>query len=297
MIRLAHLSDIHISADRLGWRWHDWFNKRMTSWGNLRVFGRHKTFARADDVLGRLMRELQGRKIDHVIFSGDATALGFESEMRRAAELLHVENGPLPGIAVPGNHDYLTRGAARSGSFEQHFAPWQKGVRVDDHRYPFAQRVGPVWLVGVNAATGNRIPWDAGGRVGPDQLARLRTLLRHLEPGPRFLVIHYPILLATGRPEERHHGLRDLRDVIAVAQDGGVCLWLHGHRHEPYFFEQPAGAPFPAICAGTATQHGIWSYNEYTVDGPSFDALRRAFNPDTGRYEDTQEFVLTLPCA
>jgi 3',5'-cyclic AMP phosphodiesterase CpdA len=295
MLRLAHLSDIHISAAVLGWRRRDWVNKRFTSWVNLRWLGRRQRFARADEVLGRLMDSLPGRGIDHIVFSGDATALGFEAEFRRAAEILRVETEPIPGIAVPGNHDYLTPGTALSGLFERYFGPWQNGVRVGENRYPFAQRAGPVWLVGVNAATGNWIPWDAGGLVGAPQCDRLRHLLAQLEPGPRILVIHYPIRLATGHHEHRRHGLRDLGEVLAIAKAGGVCLWLHGHRHTPYFFDQPAWAPFPAICVGSGTQQDIWSYNEYTVEGTRLKVLRRAFDPAAGRFEDAQTFEVRLP--
>jgi 3',5'-cyclic AMP phosphodiesterase CpdA len=294
MVRLAHLSDIHISAAVLGWRRRDWFNKRFTSWINLRFTGRQGRFVRADEVLGRLMDELPGRGIDQIVFSGDATALGFAAEMRRAAEALHVADGPIPGIAVPGNHDYLTGTAAESGQFERYFDAWQQGVRVDEQRYPFAQRVGPVWLIGVNAALGHWIPWDATGHVGADQRERLRRLLGQLEPGPRILVIHYPILLASGRAETRQHGLRDLGDVLAIAREGGVCLWLHGHRHDPYVIDRPAWAPFPAICAGSGTQWGVGSYNEYTIDGTSLHGLRRAFDPATERFQDVERFDLQL---
>jgi 3',5'-cyclic AMP phosphodiesterase CpdA len=294
MIRLAHLSDVHISAARLGWRPRDFFNKRITSWVNLRVSGRHKSFARADEVLGRLMDELPARGIDHVVFSGDATALGFEAEFRRAAESLRVGATPIPGIAVPGNHDYLTGTAARSGRFEHYFAPWQTGVRIGEHRYPFAQRAGPIWLVGVNAAIGNRIPWNAAGAVGAEQRQRLRQLLAELDPGPRFLVIHYPIRLSTGHHEQRFHGLRDLPAVLAIAKEGGVRLWLHGHRHEPYYFDQPAWAPFPSICAGSGTQSGIWSYNEYSIEGPTLKAARRAFDAAAGGFRNVQEFEVPL---
>ena len=293
MIRLAHLSDIHISAVPLGWRKRDWLSKRLTSWLNLR-FGRNKQFARAVEVASRLIDEVAVRGIDHVIFSGDATALGFEAELSRAAQILRVGDTSIPGIAVPGNHDYITRGAAASGLFERFFAPWQTGLRVDDQLYPFAQRVGPVWLIGVNAATGNWLPWDAAGAVGPAQLDRLRRLLDRLDPGPRVLVIHYPIRLASGANEPRHHGLRDLDQVLAIAQAGGVRLWLHGHRHSPYFFDQPAWALFPAICAGSGTHAGIWSYNEYTVDGPTLRAIRRAFDPATGRFGDVESFNVRL---
>jgi 3',5'-cyclic AMP phosphodiesterase CpdA len=294
MIRLAHLSDIHISAVPLGWRKRDWLNKRFTSWLNLR-FGRQQRFARADEVATRLMHDLRQRDIDHIIFSGDATALGFESEFRQAAEIMQVGVTSIPALAVPGNHDYITREVAASGLFERFFEPWQSGIRIDVHRYPFAQRAGPVWLVGVNAATGNWIPWDAAGTVGPLQRERLRLLLRQLESGPRFLVIHYPVRLAGGENEPRRHGLRDLSDVLEIARAGGVRLWLHGHRHSPYFFDQPAWAPFPAICAGSGTQTGIWSYNEYTVGETILKAVRRSFDPAANRFRDAETFEVRLP--
>jgi 3',5'-cyclic AMP phosphodiesterase CpdA len=294
MVRLAHLSDIHISARPLGWRWHDWFNKRLTSWFNMRCLGRRRSFARADEVLDRLIDELPERGIDHILFSGDATAMGFEAELRRAAQRLGVVSSPIAGLAVPGNHDYLTSGAAASGLFERFFAPWQGGIRIGEHTYPFAQRAGPLWLVGVNAATGNRMPWDATGRVGPAQCERLKQLLAQLEPGPRWLVIHYPIRLADGRGENRFHGLRDLDEVLAIAEAGGIGLWLHGHRHTPYFFDRPDWAPFPTICVGSSTQRNIWSYNEYTVEGTLVRAVRRAFDPAANRFEDAQAFEVRL---
>ena len=159
----------------------------LAAWFNLRWLGRRHRFRHADAVMTALALELRREPPDHVIFSGDATALGFESECRRAAEALHVAKTPIPGLAIPGNHDYLTRTAARSGRFEHYFAPWQTGVRIGEHCYPFAQRAGPIWLVGVNAATGNRIPWNAAGAVGAEQRERLRQLLATLGPGPRFL--------------------------------------------------------------------------------------------------------------
>jgi 3',5'-cyclic AMP phosphodiesterase CpdA len=296
MIRLAHLSDVHISATALGWRRRDWFSKRFTSWVNLRWFGRQQRFARADEVLGRLMDELPERNVDHIVFSGDATALGFESEFRRAAEILRVETEPIPGMAVPGNHDYITPGTAGSGLFERYFAPWQTGIRIGSHRYPFAQRAGPVWLVGVNAAVGNWMPWDARGHVGAAQRERLRLLLSQLDGAPRFLIIHYPIRLSTGVSETPLHGLRDLLEVLAIARSGGVSLWLHGHRHQPYYFDQPDWAPFPAICAGSGTEWGIWSYNEYTVGRDRVHAVRRAFDPKAHRFQDAQMFDVPLVC-
>jgi 3',5'-cyclic AMP phosphodiesterase CpdA len=126
-VRLAHLSDVHITTPVLGWRGRDWFSKRVTGWFNLRVLGRRHRFRHADDVLAALVADIRQRHPDHVIFSGDATNLGFENEFARASHLFGLDAAnPLPGIAVPGNHDYYTRAVAAAGLFERYFDRWQQ---------------------------------------------------------------------------------------------------------------------------------------------------------------------------
>jgi 3',5'-cyclic AMP phosphodiesterase CpdA len=295
IVRLAHFSDIHVTAPACTWRTRDWFNKRMSAWINLRVLGRGKHFRLTERILTVLRRELQERKFDRAVFSGDATAMGFEEEMRRAADLLgvgaHVES---PGLAVPGNHDYCTDDARHAGHFERYFAPWQSGERIGGEVYPFAQRVGTVWLVGVNSSTANFWPHDARGHVGDAQLERLEKLLSSLEPGPRILITHYPIWLASGAPEKLFHGLRDLERLVSVAQRGGVVLWLHGHRHDHYHHRQSDHTPFPVICAGSATQHGAWSYSDYTIIGSHLRALQRVYDDSAHCFRDGYTFELEL---
>jgi 3',5'-cyclic AMP phosphodiesterase CpdA len=293
-VRLAHFSDIHVNAPTFSWRLRDWLNKRMSAWIHLHLLGRGKRFRHTEPILTALRAELRQRDFDRLVFSGDATALGFEEEMRRAAEYLGVSEA-LPGLAVPGNHDYCTYAAMHSGHFERYFAPWQTGVRIDGEVYPFAQRVGPVWLVAVNSSTANRLYWDARGRVGAAQLERLEKLLSSLSPGPRILVTHYPIWLAEGRREHAFHGLRDLHELIAAAERGGVVLWLHGHRHGAYHHPHSERTPFPVICAGSTTQHGLWSYSDYTLTGSRLRAVQRVFVPDQGLFRDGRVFELDLP--
>jgi 3',5'-cyclic AMP phosphodiesterase CpdA len=263
-------------------------------WVNFALLGRGFRFRHADEVLRTLTAELRRRRPDRVLFSGDATALGFEPELRKAAELLGVGDPDLPGLAVPGNHDYYTRPCENSGRFEKHFAPWQTGVHVDGAVYPFAQQVGHVWVIGLNTATGNRWPWDAGGGVRADQLDRFARLLGQLPPGPRVVVTHFPVCLADGKSERKSHGLRGLQDVVKVAAEGGVSLWVHGHRHHPYFLPAPPQAPFPVVCAGSATQAGLWSYTEYRIEGDRCEVLRRCYDPRARRFEDAEAFEVTL---
>jgi 3',5'-cyclic AMP phosphodiesterase CpdA len=295
VVRLAHVSDIHVTSKNLGWRKRDFFSKRVAGWFNMRVLGRRQRFRHADTVLKALIADLRTRRPDRVVFSGDATNLGFENEFAQARALFGLdEPDPLPGLAVPGNHDYYTRAVAAAGLFEKHFDPWQQGERVDGARYPFAQQVGPVWLIGVNSSTAHRLPWDASGRVGDDQLERLGRLLARLSPGPRILVTHYPVCRSCGSHEYPLRGLRDLKALIRTATLGGVNLWLHGHRHRAYHHQRPPQAPFPVICAGSATQSGRWCYGEYTITGRHFHATRRVWSDQDQAFKDGDTFELNL---
>jgi 3',5'-cyclic AMP phosphodiesterase CpdA len=291
-VRFAHFSDIHVTT-RSVWRPRDWVSKRLSSWVNLRLLGRGHHFRKADEVVRALLADLRQRRPDHLLFSGDATALGFAEEIAHAAALLQVSE--LPGLAVPGNHDYCTHGAMRSGDFERCFAPWQVGQRIGSETYPFVQRVGHVHLIGVCSATANRLPIDARGTVGRDQLDRLQALLSRLDSGPRVLVTHYPIAVPEGKPEHHFRVLRDLDDLVAVAARGGIGLWLHGHRHDAYHHGPSPLAPFPVICAGSATQSGRWSYGEYTITGNRLQASRRVFRAEMGRFDEEQSFEMELP--
>jgi 3',5'-cyclic AMP phosphodiesterase CpdA len=295
MIRLVHFSDVHLTAKPLGWRPSDFFTKRLPGWINLKWLGRGHRFQHSEEVLRALATEVRSHPPDRIIFSGDATALGFETELAKTTAILGLnQDNCLPGLAVPGNHDYYTPAVAGSGLFERHFAPWQHGERLDGAIYPFAQRVGSAWLIGVNSCTGNRWFWDAAGSVDPGQLERLARLLDDLQPGPRILVTHYPVCLANGKPERRNHGLRNLAELLEVAKRGRVCLWLHGHKHRPYFLTDAAQVGIPVICTGSATQTGMWSYHEYTIEDGRLQAIRRTFDPQARSFHEVKSFAIPL---
>jgi 3',5'-cyclic AMP phosphodiesterase CpdA len=298
-VRIAHFSDIHVTARPLGWRPRDLLSKRVTGWMNLRI-GRGRLFRDAGHIAATMMREIRQRGCQHVVFSGDATAMGFPHEMAAAASSLGLGGtegqSVLPGLAVPGNHDYYTRAAVRSGYFERNFAAWQTGDRIGEHTYPFAQRVGPCWLIGVNTARSNFLLWDSRGQMGREQGERLRQLLARLEPGPRILVTHYPLYLADGRPEHHWRKLRDLDSLREIAIQGRISLWLHGHRHNHYFLPpKPPEQPFAIVCAGSATQLGICGWNEYAIEGTRLTMRRRSWDPATERFVDATSCEFTLP--
>ena len=292
-VRLAHFSDVHVCLPKYRFGMRDLFSKRTAGWVNLRLLGRAHRFRHAERTLRALALDLDQRQPDHRVFSGDASCLGFDEEFLEAADILGTHRSP--GIAVPGNHDHLLSRTVRAGMFERRFSPWQQGLRLSDSIYPFAQRVGPLWLVAVNSSKPNTLPWDATGAVGNDQLDRLTRLLDRLEGGLRVLVTHYPVRLHNGKPEWRTRRLRDLEKLVRVAEEGGVALWMHGHRHLAYHHRAGDGLPFAVVCAGSATQTGRWSYGEYTIQGNRLSARRRLYSPADDLFVPGESFTLELP--
>ena len=73
---LAHLSDIHVTASS-AWTKRDLFSKRITGWINLKIFGRGFRFRNTNEILNALMKDIKSQNLDSIVFSGDATALGF----------------------------------------------------------------------------------------------------------------------------------------------------------------------------------------------------------------------------
>ena len=295
MVKLAHFSDVHLTARPMGWAGGDLLTKRVTGWFNLAALGRGKRFQHAPTVADVLRRDLATRGYDHLVFSGDATMLGFESEMTLAARVLGVGDLSLPpAIAVPGNHDVYVASSEKGRFFEAAFAPWQQGRRVGEHQYPFATKVGHVWLIAVNSARSNKNPIDASGRVGRAQLDRLRELTAGLEAGPRVVVSHYPILEPGRKPEPWFHRLRDWDRVRDVAAACGVGLWLHGHKHGWYVLPSGDNLPFPPVCVGSSTQSNRWGYHEYAIDGWRLKGQRRVYDPASGAFTDADTFELKL---
>src|SRR5438034_10785029 len=93
---LAHFSDVHLTVRRLGWLLRDLASKRVTGWFNLKALGRGTRFEHAEAVARAMVADFQTRRPDTLLFCGDATALGFASEIAHAARALHVVSAELP---------------------------------------------------------------------------------------------------------------------------------------------------------------------------------------------------------
>ena len=207
-VRLAHFSDVHLTSRRLGWTVRDVFGKRTTGWVNVNLLdGRSipacpvrgrcasprpgHVEARSPDLLGRC---------DHArLRYRDGRCRDGAGSRRCRPSAGHCGARKPRRIRVPD-------GAACA--FEAAFASWQEGQRVGSAIYPFARKVGHVWLIGLNSAKSN---FGCGTR--PGRWARSNSALPRTLRGPRRGSAHCRQPLPDPHQEAdsrtRFHRLRD----------------------------------------------------------------------------------------
>jgi 3',5'-cyclic AMP phosphodiesterase CpdA len=96
------------------------------------------------------------------------------------------------------------------------------------------------------------------GRLGGDQLGRLRALLTTApKDSLKIVALHHHITpLGRAGDDPDFSLLADARDLIDILRDNFVNLVIHGHQHRPGF-EHLDGrlAPISLLAAGSATAH------------------------------------------
>jgi len=264
---LAHLSDPHLAPlpqPRLG----ELVSKRVTGLVNWR---RKRAAIHRPDVLARIVADLKAQAVDHIAVTGDLVNLALPGEYQPARAWLDALGSPADVTLVPGNHDaYVRSGVAAS------LTHWGDFMRGDEAAamaagFPFLRRRGPLTLIGVSTSVPS-LPFMAIGRVGPDQLRRLETMLDDCarEGLYRVVLIHHP---PTSKPAHYLKRLTDgarLREVLARH---GAELVIHGHNHrrQTVWLDGPHGR-IPAIGVPSSSEappgeHDPAGYNLYRIDG------------------------------
>jgi len=273
-MRLFHISDLHFQADiplsrfpRLGWR-------RLVAQTEYRLLGRRKRFADVPSTVRRLLTEAEAWHADHLLVSGDLTAIALPEEFEEARAALAPWSGRM--TIIPGNHDRYTPAAARAQLFEKAFERELQSDVPDspvDGRFPIVKLVGPeLAIVALTSARVPLMPGIAAGWIGKTQLGRLADLLQRPELRERavFVACHHAPFRASGRPDRKNHGLVDASWLLRVLSDGQVIGLGHGHIHKRYRVDKP-GQP-PIFCAGSSTELGHRGFFRYEIHGRELSA-------------------------
>jgi 3',5'-cyclic AMP phosphodiesterase CpdA len=266
-MRLFHISDLHFQADipltrfpLLGWR-------RLLAQTEYRLLGRRKRFADVPGAVRRLLAEATAWGADHLLVSGDLTAIALPEEFEEARAALSSWSGRM--TIIPGNHDRYTPAAARQQLFEKAFEKELvsdvKGSAIQGP-YPIVKLLGrDVAVIGLTSARVPISPGFAAGWIGKLQRRRLAELLLSPELRGRmiFVACHHAPFKASGASDRKSHGLLDAAQLLRVLKEGKVAGLGHGHIHKRYRIDKP-GQP-PIFCAGSSTERGHQGFFRYEL--------------------------------
>ena len=267
MVRIAHLSDIHISSPsatiaRL------WQGKRLLGGMNMLLFRRHEL---QNTRLPLLVQHLLTQDIDHVIVSGDLSTTALDAEFSQAkAELAPLWERKIL-TTIPGNHDIYTPQDARERRYERYFGDLH-GESESANGYPFVKEVaGGIAIIGLNSCVPTGLS-GAWGVIDDEQLARLPALLQRTKDRFRIVVLHHFFLDRHGRPALPRRGLRNRDALMKILSQEGCELVLHGHEHARYTYSLegserkiPVYNPSPSNSV-SPLEHHRGGYLIYTIE-------------------------------
>jgi 3',5'-cyclic AMP phosphodiesterase CpdA len=231
----------------------------------LKLARRARRYVKAPETIARLVMEGLRQGVDHVILSGDLTALALDSEFEVARKALgDLVDRPDKITVVPGNHDIFTPGSRLKRRFESWFGDLLDSdlpaLRAEG-AWPHVRLVGDaVAVVGLCSARVPLVPGIAAGRVGEAQLSALEKICAHprLRGRSIHVVVHHAPLRWDGSIDRKDHGLADAQALLDVCARGRVAAIHCGHIHLRYAW-QVAGGPM-IVGGGSSTWLGHEGY-------------------------------------
>jgi 3',5'-cyclic AMP phosphodiesterase CpdA len=269
--RVLHFSDTHVDLQIRHMAWKRWFSKRAIGAINL-LRGRSKYFDDTEEKIAALIKFKEAEDIDLVIHTGDYTALGLESELKLAKELVApLMSPPQRYVTVPGNHDiYVHEGNSHYRFSEQFCSVLQNDLPeyCRGGHWPLIRLVGDdVAIIALNSSKPNPIPWHSNGRIPQEQMDALEEILQDPRVKERYLFVmtHYAPRLANGEPDTKLHGLINADDFLEKCKAVKAGAILCGHIHKTYHLELKDLA-CDLYCAGSATMEGHEGFWVYEVE-------------------------------
>jgi 3',5'-cyclic AMP phosphodiesterase CpdA len=292
--KLAHLSDIHLSAlPKLNPG--DFLSKRLFGYLNWR---RGRSAIHRSEILAKLIDDMRAQNPDQIAITGDLTNLGLAEEYEAVRNWLR-DLAPIEQLSiVPGNHDAYVPGALESGLLC--LSDWLPAAPGKDV-FPYVRVHEKIALIGLSSAIASA-PFLATGRLGIDQLSKLASILDQQKTLGRFRIVllHHALQVLWHQPAKR---LLDAPALETILARHGAELVLHGHLHRKTYhtlkgaqsmvhvFGAPSASVDPAK-AGNGAGYMLYSIEPKEKDkGWRVDAVYRGIGHDL-KFQTLQKSTL-----
>ncbi|MES2884217.1 MAG: metallophosphoesterase [Pseudomonadota bacterium] len=234
LLRLAHLSDPHLSTPLPPPTLGEWLSKRGMSRSS---WMRKRQHLQRPEVLAAAVADIKAHAPNHLVITGDVSNFSLPQEFRAAAGWFASLGDPAKVSVIPGNHDALVPVPLEQGW--AHWLPWMQGDEpgAPDAPLPYVRVRQGVALIGLSSAVATP-PGFASGTLGSAQLQWLAEQLPKLKARGlfRIVMLHHPP--ADGVVSARKV-LTDRAAFRAVLKAQGAELVLHGHSRDARFDPLP----------------------------------------------------------
>lgn len=298
-LKFAQISDPHLS-DLAGVHPARLLSKRALGYLSWRKRRRHE---HSTEVLAALRHDLGTQALDQLLICGDLTHISLPGEFHQARQWLDTLSPRAIGL-VPGNHDSYVR-----EPWVATYAQWAPYLASETcakpsslaDAFPSLHVRGNVAFIGLCSALPTP-PLFASGRLGREQLAKLKVLLEKTGAQGLFrvLYLHHPPLPGM---EKWRKALRDAPALAEVLGNTGAELILHGHRHRWQRVEHNIGGKIiPVIGVASASARGDHGeaacYNLFSVskeaDGWRLLVENRSYNSATRCFQAGKSHSLNV---
>lgn len=295
-MRLIHLTDPHLtSLER--WRLADLRGKRWSGYLSWQRKRRHQLLR---GMLDRLVDAALAESPAQVLVTGDLAHVGLPEEIAAARAWLERLGSPEQVFLVPGNHDVYARDSwtAVATNWRDYLGLPAGAERAGERdAYPVVRRLDGLWLAGVSSSIPTA-PFLATGALGPEQLARLRSVLAEARAQQALvcLLIHHPPLTGLAGWRKR---LIDAPALEAALGAAGVPLALHGHLHADHVECRGAIRVFGTASAASVVPTEPASYRVFDIersrDGWHCRAALKRHDAAAGRFSVVDEQEWNVP--
>ena len=257
MLRIAHVSDLHVLSPLAAeWR-RIIFNKRLIGLVNLLL--RRARVYRPEYMT--IVLDEAVKNADQLVVTGDITNLSLESEFAQASRLLDGLAKRVEVTVIPGNHDIYLPDIAHKRRFSHYFDSFMRsdlpelGGDEPAGLFPFVKLRGPAGLIGLSSAI-PRPPFVSAGYLGHAQIDALRKILARPEIASRtpVILVHHDPLDSRFRVEQVRSGLTDAGELRSAISQVARGLILFGHLHiRRYAKLQTDAGWIDVVCASGAS--------------------------------------------
>ncbi len=206
-----------------------------------------------EELMLRVVREINEARPDLVIVPGDLTAMGYAEQFREFVAYLDLIECPRR-VVIAGNHDCRNVG---DRLFERIVGTRNTCFTCD---FPPDGRNGRLKVLAVDS----NIPDLNDGEIGREKTARIREEFGEGDTFKLFVLHHH--LVSIPRTGRERNVVWDAGDVLEALRDAEVDLVLAGHKHVPYSWPV---AELLVVTSGTAASHRTRGES-----APSYNLLR-----------------------